>query len=90
MERHLLAKRRQRPSLLSLAELMMLAILFHQLRFSQFKHFYLGYVCRHLRAEFHKLPSYQRCVELLPRCASPRAALFVRILINLNSDSGGT
>jgi transposase len=32
--------------------------------------------CRHLRAEFLKLPSYQRCVELLPRCAAPLAALF--------------
>jgi hypothetical protein len=78
-ERHLLAmgaKRRQRPSRLSLAELMTLAILFHQLRFRQFKSFYLGYVCRHLRAEFPKLPSYQRCEELLPRCAAPLAALF--------------
>jgi hypothetical protein len=37
-QRHLLAtekKRRQRPSLLSLAELMTLAILFHQLRYRQ-------------------------------------------------------
>ena len=78
-QRHLLAmgaKWRQRPSLLSLAELMTLAILFHQLRFRQFKPLYLGYVCRHLRAEFPKLPSYQRCVELLPRCAAPLAALF--------------
>jgi hypothetical protein len=41
-------------------------ILFHQLqlRFRQFKRFYLGYVCRRLRAAFPKLPSYQRCVEL--------------------------
>ena len=78
-QRHLLAmgkKRRQRPGLLSLAELMTLAILFHQLRYRQFKPFYLGYVCRHLRAEFPKLPSYPRCVELLPRCAVPLAALF--------------
>ncbi len=70
------AKRRQRPSTLSLAELMTLVILFHQLRFRQFKLFYLGYVCRHLRAEFPSLPSYHRCVELLPRCAAPLAALF--------------
>jgi transposase len=78
-QRHLLAsgvKRRQRPSSLSLAELMTLVILFHQLRFRQFKSFYLAYVCRHLRAEFPKLPSYHRCVELLPRCAAPLAALF--------------
>jgi hypothetical protein len=69
------AKRRQRPSSLSLSELMTLAILFHQLRFRQFKYFYLGYVCRHLRTEFPRLPSYQRCVELPPRCAAPLAAL---------------
>lgn len=78
-EQHLLetgAKKRQRPSELSLSELMTLTILFHQLRFRQFKSFYLGYACRHLRAEFPKLPSYNRCVELLPRCAAPLAALF--------------
>lgn len=78
-QRHLLSsgvKRRLRPSSLSLSELMTLAILFHQLRFRQFKLFYLGYVCRHLRTEFPRLPSYHRCVELLPRCAAPLAALF--------------
>jgi len=69
-KRHLLtngAKRRQRPSTLSLAELITLVILFHQLRFRQFKLFFLGTICRHLRAEFPRLPSYHRCVELLPR-----------------------
>jgi hypothetical protein len=50
---------------------MTLAILFHQLRFRQFKSFYLGYVCRHLRAEFPKLPSYTLC-----GAAAPLAALF--------------
>jgi hypothetical protein len=38
--------------------------------------FYLGYARRHLRREFPKLPGYNRCVELLPRCAVPLAALF--------------
>lgn len=78
-EQHLLetgAKKRQRSSELSLSELMTLTILFHQLRFRQFKSFYLCYACRHLRAEFPKLPSYNRCVELLPRCAAPLTALF--------------
>ena len=70
------AKKRKRRSELSLSELMTLTVLFHQLRFRQFKSFYLAYVCRHLRAEFPKLPSYQRCVELLPRCVVPLAALF--------------
>jgi len=78
-ERRLLAagvKKRKRNPELSLSELMTLAILFHQLRFRQFKGFYLFYACRHLRREFPRLPSYQRCVELLPRCATPLAALF--------------
>jgi transposase len=67
---------RRRRSALSLSELMTLTILFHQLRFRQFKSFYLGYVCRYLRAEFPNLPSYPRCIELLPRCAAPLAAWF--------------
>jgi hypothetical protein len=48
-----------------------LVILFHQLRFRQFKSFYLGYVCRHLCAECPKLPSYTLC-----GAAAPLAALF--------------
>jgi hypothetical protein len=70
------AKKRKRRRQLSLSELMTLTVLFHQLRFRQSKSFYLAYVCRYLRTEFPKLPSYQRCVELLPRCAAPLAALF--------------
>jgi len=70
------SKKRRRKGGLSLSELMTLTVLFHQLRFRQFKGFYLGYACRHLRAEFPGLPSYQRVVELMPRCAAPFAALF--------------
>jgi transposase len=70
------AKQRKRASGLRLSELMTLTVLFHQLRFRQFKSFYLCYARRYLRAEFPKLPSYNRCVELLPRCAAPLAALF--------------
>jgi transposase len=73
------AKKRRRKPELSLAELMTLAVLFHQLRFRQFKSFYLNHACRYLRAEFPKLPSYQRAVELMPRCAVPLAALFERL-----------
>ncbi len=54
---------------------MTLVVLFHPLRFRQVKRFYLDYVRRHLRAAFPPLPSYPRCVELLPRCAAPVAAL---------------
>ena len=78
-EKHLLAngrKKRLRPTSLCLSELMTLAVLFHQLRFRQFKSFYLVYAQRYLRAEFPGLPSYQRCLELLPRCVVPLSALF--------------
>jgi transposase len=70
------AHKRRRRSTLSLSELMTLVVLFHQLRFRQFKRFYLDYARRYLRAAFPTLPSYNRCVELLPRCAVPLAALF--------------
>ena len=55
---------------------MTLAVLFHQLRYRQFKSFYLSYALRFLRAEFPVLPSYHRCFELMPRCAVPLSALF--------------
>jgi len=67
---------RDRPTSLSLAELMTLVVLFHQIRYRQFKLFYLCHVCQHLHREFPRLPSYQRCVELMPRCALAMAALF--------------
>jgi transposase len=68
--------RRFRATRLSLAELMTLVVLFHQIRYRQFKCFYLHHVCSHLRHEFPDLPSYNRCVELLPRCAVALATLF--------------
>jgi hypothetical protein len=77
--RHLLEegnKKRCRPASLCRSELMTLAVLFHQLRFRQFKSFYLAYARRFLRAEFPGLPSYQRCLELMPRCIVPLSALF--------------
>jgi transposase len=68
-------KRNRQPGL-SLAELMTIMVLFHQIRYRQFKVFYLHYVYSYLRREFPRLPSYQRIVELMPRCAVALAALF--------------
>lgn len=81
-ERRLLTagvKKRQRQTGLSLSELMTLVVLFHQLRFRQFKSFYLFYALPHLRREFPELPGYAHCVALLPRCAAPLAALFAAL-----------
>jgi len=58
---------------------MTLVVLFHQIRYRQFKQFYQHYVKQHLHREFPRLPSYQRCVELMPRCAVALAALFDRL-----------
>ncbi|UAW63663.1 IS982 family transposase [Mycoavidus sp. HKI] len=69
-------RQRLRATSLSLAELMTLVVLFHQIRYRQFKSFYLNHVCQHLREAFPNLPSYNRCIELLPRCNLALAALF--------------
>lgn len=79
LERQLLSsgqRRRRRRCELALSELMTLIVLFHQIRYRQFKAFYLTHVSRYLRGEFPRLPSYQRCVALLPRCAVALTALF--------------
>ncbi len=57
-------------------ELMTLVVPFHQICYRQFKSFHLNHVCQHLRSAFPKLPSYNCCVELLPRCNLALAALF--------------
>ena len=72
-------KTRHRRSKISLSELMTIVVLFHQLRFREFKMFYIGYVLRHLRSEFPNLPSYSRMVELMPRCAVPLTVFFETI-----------
>lgn len=78
-EQHLLTtggKQRRRAASVSLSELMTLAILFHQLRFRHFKTFYQEYAQAHLHREFPHLPSYNRCVELMPRCFAALCAFF--------------
>ena len=69
-------RKRRRPAGLCLSELLTLVVLFHQLRYRQFKAFYLHHVRTHLRQEFPRLPSYQRCVALMPRSAIALTALF--------------
>lgn len=69
-------RKRRRMGGLSLSELMTLMVLFHQVRYRQFKLFYQDYVCRFLRQDFPQLPSYSRCVQLMPRCGAALAGLF--------------
>ena len=71
---HLLAsgqRQRLRDSQLSESEIMTIVILFHQAQYRNFKAFYLGYVCRHLKGEFPTLVSYKRFVALMRRIGVP-------------------
>lgn len=62
-------KRRRHRSLCE-SEIITLLIAFHQSQYRCFKAFYLGYVCRHLRAEFPRLVSYHRFIEWVPSIIS--------------------
>jgi hypothetical protein len=75
--RHLLpapGRHRQRTRHLSMSEMMRLVIAFQDSDYRTFKHFYRKEVCRHWRAEFPHLVSYQRFIECLPSVLVPLAA----------------
>ena len=64
-------KKRQRPCRLSVSELMTILIHFHQSNFRTFKHYYLCFVCKHLRHYFPEVLSYSRFVEIMPSVLVP-------------------
>lgn len=68
-------KHRGRQSILSLSEMTTLVILFHSMRFRQFKKFY-QYVSIFMRREFPRLLSYNRFIKLMPRCIVLLTVLF--------------
>ena len=53
-----------RSSTMSKAEVMVILILFHASGHRCLKHFYLDYVCKHMRHLFPHVVSYNRFVEL--------------------------
>ncbi len=59
---------RQRSGQLAMSELMTIVIYFHQMRFRDFKTYYLAYVRGHLHREFPQAVSYQRLVPCAPIC----------------------
>ena len=59
---------------LSTSEIMTLVIHFHQEGYRDFKHYYQNHVMQHLAAEFPKLVSYTRFVELIPSVLAPLCA----------------
>ena len=64
-------KKRNRKATLSNSEIITILIAFHGGQFRNFKHFYTGYVCVHLRDCFPNVVSYNRFIELSHRCAVP-------------------
>ena len=67
-------KQRQRESQLCLSEIMTIWVLFHQLRFRDFKTYYTEYVQAHLVSEFPGLVSYSRFIQWTPRVIVPLCA----------------
>ena len=50
---------------------MTILVLFHQLRYRQFKSFYYHHMLSMMKSEFPNLPSYSRFIELIPRSILP-------------------
>lgn len=65
---------RQRAGRLAMSEVMTILIHFHQVRFRDFKTYYLVYVLGHLHREFPQAVSYHRFVELIPTVIGPLCA----------------
>ncbi len=65
------AKKRDRTATLSDSEIITILIAFHGGGFRNFKHFYVHYVCIHLKDCFPDVVSYNRFIELSHRCAVP-------------------
>lgn len=72
-------RQRNRPCLMSLSEMSTIVVLFHRMRARQFKAFYCDIVCRFMKAEFPRRLSYNRFVQLMPRCGAVLAAFFQTI-----------
>lgn len=66
-------KKRNKPSKLSLSEVMTIQVIFHLSSHRNFKDFYYGYVKKHLKKEFPNLVSYNRMVELKQQSFIPLA-----------------
>ena len=62
------------------SEVMTILILFHNSGSRCMKHFYLEYVCKHIRQLFPKTVSYNRFVEV-QKMAVVKLAVFVKTIL---------
>lgn len=65
------SRHRRRESNLTMSEIMVIMVMFHQSGYRTFKGFYIHHVCQHLQSAFPDLVSYNRFVELQQRCLVP-------------------
>jgi len=69
----ILGKQPKRPPVMSESEVITICLLFHMSGFRYFKHFYLIYVKKHMKAEFPRTVSYNRFTELSQGVLMPMA-----------------
>lgn len=74
-------KHRNKPNRMSDAEIMVILILFHSGGFRCFKHYYQGYVCKHLTHLFPYRVSYNRFVELEKEVLLPLTIFIKQFLL---------
>lgn len=74
-------RHRNKPKRMSDAEIMVILILFHSGGFRCFKHYYLEYVCKHLRHLFPQCVSYNRFVELERQVLLPLTIFIKKVLL---------
>ncbi len=72
--------RRNKPSRMSLSEVLTVLVHFHQSNHRTFKHYYTDYVRVYLRSDFPNLVSYNRFLELMSEANTPLVALLVGLL----------
>lgn len=66
-------KKRNRKFKMSDSEVMTILVIFHLKSYRNLKHFYLHYVCKHMREMFPDCVSYNRFVELQKKVTQPLA-----------------
>ena len=72
-------KSKLKKSALSLSEAMTIVILFHQSGFRFFKYFYCQMIVPFWKSAFPKLLSYNRFIEIMPRCLQALSSFFHQV-----------
>ena len=75
IQKSLIGVKSKRPSTMSSSEIMTIIVLFHTGCFRNFKHFYIGYVQKHMQNEFPNTVSYNRFTELMQNNLLPLTML---------------